>query len=66
MLAPLLFGSVAAVLHVVAFGTDPLRDKGAEGVDEMQSDRVMRAVDEAERLLSDMPRHHRRRPPTAP
>ncbi len=54
VVAPALFGVVAAALHAVAFGTDPIRDKGAEGVDEVQSGRVSRAVDEGERLLAEM------------
>ena len=51
---PLLLGLLGAGLHLFAFGPDPLKDKGAEGVDAFQSDRVARAVDEAERHLADM------------
>lgn len=47
--------SLAAVLlHSAAFGIDPLRDKGMEGVDTFQTDRVARAVDEAEAYLAAM------------
>jgi len=53
-LAPLGFGLAGAILHLLAFGPDPLRDKGAEGIDTFQTDRVARAVDEAEKLLSGM------------
>ncbi len=53
-LAPLLFGVVASVLHVVAFGFDPMKDKGMEGIDTFQQNRVARAVDEAEAYLTDM------------
>ena len=53
-LAPFGFAAAAGLLHLVAFGPDPLRDKGAEGVDEYQTDRVARAVDEAEKLLAGM------------
>lgn len=41
-------------LHLAAFGTDPMKDKGAEGVDAFQSARVARVVDEAETYLSEM------------
>ncbi len=49
-----LFGAMAAGLHLGAFGLDPLRDKGAEGIDAFQADRVARAVDEAEAYLGAM------------
>lgn len=49
-----LIGGIGAVLHLFSFGPDPLRDKGAEGIDAFQTDRVARAVDEAESLLAAM------------
>ncbi|HMO07986.1 MAG TPA: 5-bromo-4-chloroindolyl phosphate hydrolysis family protein [Paracoccaceae bacterium] len=49
-----LLGAIGAALHLSAFGPDPLRDKGAEGIDAFQSNRVAGAVDEAERHLSAM------------
>jgi hypothetical protein len=49
-----VFGVIAAGLHVAAFGPDPLADKGAEGIDAFQADRVAGAVDEAERHLKAM------------
>ncbi len=52
ILAPLIFGSVAAGLHVAAFGADPLRDKIAR--DGRGDARVVRAVDEAEALLAEL------------
>ncbi len=52
--ASALFGLIGAALHLGAFGLDPLRDKGAEGIDAFQSERVARAVDEAEAHLSAM------------
>ena len=55
--APVLSGAlglIGAGLHLGAFGLDPLRDKGAEGVDQFQTDRVARAVEEAERHLTAM------------
>ncbi|MEN9408996.1 MAG: hypothetical protein RL216_970 [Pseudomonadota bacterium] len=53
-LAPLGFALAGAVLHLLSFGPDPMRDKGAEGIDSFQTDRVARAVDEAEKLLEGM------------
>ena len=54
LLAPVLFGVVTAVLHSVSFGIDPLKDKGMEGIDTFQQDRVARVVDDAEASLSEM------------
>lgn len=47
-------GLIGGVLHIAAFGPDPLRDKGAEGIDPFQTDRVASAVDEGERHLKAM------------
>ncbi len=52
--APIIFAALGAGLHFLAFGPDPLRSKGIAGVDRFQSDRVARAVDEAEKHLSAM------------
>ncbi len=49
-----IFAVLGAALHLFAFGPDPLTDKGAEGIDQFQSDRVARAVDEAEKRLKEM------------
>ncbi len=54
LIAPLLFGGVALFLHGLAFGLDPLRDKGMEGIDTFQQNRVARVVDEAESHLAAM------------
>ncbi|MDF0598087.1 5-bromo-4-chloroindolyl phosphate hydrolysis family protein [Psychromarinibacter halotolerans] len=54
VLNPLIFGVLGVVLHVLSFGLDPMSDKGAEGIDQFQSDRVARAVDEAEKHLAAM------------
>ena len=54
LLAPVLFGIIASGLHTVAFGTDPMRDKGMEGIDTFQQDRVARVVDKAEVHLKAM------------
>ena len=49
-----LTGLVAAGLHLVAFGLDPLSDKRPPGVDAYQSGRVAKVTDEAEAILSEM------------
>lgn len=49
-----LYGLAATVLHVAAFGIDPLRNKLLEGIDTFQQDRVARVVEEAETLLATM------------
>lgn len=49
-----LVGMLGAALHLGSFGLDPLRAKGMEGVDAFQTDRVARAVTEAETYLSAM------------
>jgi len=54
LVAPLLYGGAALGLHVLAFGIDPLRDKGMEGIDTFQQDRVARAVAEGEGYLAAM------------
>jgi hypothetical protein len=51
---PIIFAVLGTVLHSFAFGIDPLKDKGVEGVDSFQSDRVAKAVDEAEKHLAAM------------
>ena len=50
----IVIGLVGAGLHSFAFGLDPLRSKGAEGIDQFQQDRVARVVDEAEAHLGAM------------
>lgn len=52
--APAAYALVGTVLHFLAFGPDPMRDKGAEGIDSFQTDRVARAIDEAEKHLAAM------------
>lgn len=54
LIAPTLYGAAAMVLHGLSFGLDPMKDKGMEGIDTFQQDRVARAVDEAETRLSEM------------
>ncbi|WP_425101666.1 5-bromo-4-chloroindolyl phosphate hydrolysis family protein [Tropicibacter sp. S64] len=52
--APVIFGLAATALHIGAFGLDPLKDKGMEGIDTFQQDRVARVVDDAEAHLAAM------------
>jgi hypothetical protein len=49
-----LFAVLGGVLHSFAFGLDPLKNKGMEGIDTFQQDRVAKAVNEAERHLTAM------------
>lgn len=54
VIAPVIYGAAATALHLGAFGLDPMKDKGMEGIDTFQQDRVARAVDEAETHLVAM------------
>jgi hypothetical protein len=54
LLEPLIYAVAGTALHSLAFGFDPLRDKGTEGVDSFQTDRVARVVDQAEDYLKSM------------
>ncbi|MCW1917342.1 5-bromo-4-chloroindolyl phosphate hydrolysis family protein [Rhodobacter sp. KR11] len=53
-LALFAIGMIGAALHLGSFGIDPLKNKGLEGVDLYQTDRVARAVAEAEATLTQM------------
>ena len=54
LLLPLGFGLAGAILHFIAFGPDPLRNKGMDSVDDFQNQRVATAVDEGEKYLTAM------------
>lgn len=54
VVSAVIFGLLGAVLHSFAFGLDPLKNKGLEGIDAFQTDRVARAVVEAEKYLAGM------------
>ncbi|PRY25372.1 5-bromo-4-chloroindolyl phosphate hydrolysis protein [Aliiruegeria haliotis] len=54
LLEPLIYGAIALVLHIAAFGLDPLANKNLDGIDTFQQDRVARVVDEAEEQLVRM------------
>lgn len=45
------FGAVAGLAQIAAFGLDPMRKKGLEGVDEVATERVARAIDQGEGLV---------------
>lgn len=49
-----LVGVAGMALHFLSFGADPMRDKGATGVDSFQQDRAQRMIDEGEDLLNQM------------
>ncbi len=52
--AALVIGLIGALLHGFAFGIDPLKNKGMEGIDSFQSDRAAAAIDKAEARLAAM------------
>ena len=54
LMAALIYGVAVMALHFAAFGIDPLKNKGMEGVDTFQQDRVAKVVDEAEKHLAAM------------
>jgi hypothetical protein len=54
LLAPILLGALGGALHLISFGPDPMSDKGMEGVDSFQTERVATAVAEAEKALAAM------------
>jgi hypothetical protein len=53
-LLPLALGLLGALLHFMAFGPDPLTNKGIGGIDGYEQDRAARAVDAAEAYLTAM------------
>lgn len=54
MVLPVLTGLAGAALHFFTFGPDPMTDKGMEGIDTYQQDRVARIVAEGEGYLKEM------------
>jgi hypothetical protein len=50
----LAFGAVAGAALLLAFGLDPMRNPGLDGVDEFATDRVARAIDQAEALVTQV------------
>lgn len=49
-----VLGVISSALHGFSFGIDPLKNKGMEGFDEFANERVAKAVEEAEKSVSDM------------
>lgn len=49
-----VIGVAGLALHWLAFGADPMRDKGMDGVDDFQQNRAARMIEEGEAHLSEM------------
>jgi hypothetical protein len=47
-------GVTGLALHWLAFGSDPMRDKGMDGVDGFQGERAQKMIEEAEAHLAQM------------
>jgi hypothetical protein len=54
LIYPALYALVGAALHLGTFGLDPMSDKGMEGIDSFQVNRVAQAVEEGEKHLAAM------------
>ncbi len=54
IISPTIYGVIATGLYIAAFGIDPLKNKGMDGIDTFQQDRVAKVVDEAEKHLTTM------------
>ncbi len=54
LLAALIFGAMTAAAHVVAFGLDPMRTKGIDGIDAAETERVALAIEGAEALVAEI------------
>ncbi len=49
-----VFAALGVILHLLAFGLDPMRSKGIDGVDDFQTQRVVKAVEQAEQSLQSL------------
>ena len=49
-----LIGLTGLALHWLAFGTDPMRDKGMDGMDSFQQERANRMIEEGQAHLTQM------------
>lgn len=49
-----VIGATGMVLHWLAFGTDPMRDKGMKTGEDFQQDRARKMIDEAETTLAQI------------
>ena len=54
IIAAIVFAIIAMAAHAFSFGFDPMRKKGMEGMSDFETERVAKAVDKAEGLLSEM------------
>ena len=54
LLYPAISALIGAALHLGSFGLDPMSDKGMEGIDTFQVNRVAQAVEEGEKHLAAM------------
>jgi hypothetical protein len=54
IVVPALYALVGAALHLGTFGLDPMSDKGMEGIDSFQVNRVAQAVEEGEKHIAAM------------
>src|SRR6056297_236539 len=54
ILPAVIIGALAGGLHLFSFGLDPMKDKGIAGADRIQTERVARKIDEAERVMDQM------------
>lgn len=54
MIASLILSVITVALHLTCFGLDPMKDKGMEGIDTHQQDRVQRAIEGGEAHLNAM------------
>ncbi|WJY21376.1 5-bromo-4-chloroindolyl phosphate hydrolysis family protein [Fontisubflavum oceani] len=50
----LIAGAISSALHLFIFQPDPMKDKGLDGVDQFQTNRVARKIEEAETVLEAM------------
>lgn len=54
MIASIILAVITVALHLTCFGLDPMKDKGMEGIDTHQQDRVQRAIEGGEAHLNAM------------
>ncbi|WP_135448908.1 5-bromo-4-chloroindolyl phosphate hydrolysis family protein [Tabrizicola caldifontis] len=54
LIYPVFYALAGMLLHMGAFGLDPMTDKGMEGIDAFQTGRVARAVEEGEKHIAAM------------
>ncbi|WP_069300269.1 5-bromo-4-chloroindolyl phosphate hydrolysis family protein [Neptunicoccus sediminis] len=52
--AAIAYAAIATGAHTFSFGIDPLRKKGMAGLSDFETERVAKAVDKAETLLTEM------------